>query len=107
MHGTDGWDLVLDQLKDGPDELVTRLGELGGVIGRMHATLASDPVDPGFAPEEPGDEALSLLIATLDEEIERVFLDLPDSEAVAAISGRGQDCRDRLQQMMQIGNGGR
>jgi len=83
------------------------LGELGGVIGRMHATLASDAMDPDFAPEDPGDEALSLLTATIDEEIERVFLDLPDHPSVAPIAGRGQDIRDRLRLMVQIGNGGR
>jgi trehalose synthase-fused probable maltokinase len=107
VHGTDGWDLVLDRIKDAPDELVGQLGELGGVIGRMHATLASDPNDADFLPEDPGDEALSLLTATIDEEIERVFLDLPDRESVAPIAGRGQDVRDRLQLMVQIGNGGR
>ena len=37
-------------------------------------------------------EALSLLTATVDEEIERIFLDLPeDDERVAPIDGRGQD----------------
>lgn len=107
VHGIDGWDLVLDQIKESPDELVERLGELGGVIGRMHATLASDPNDPDFAPEDPPDEAMSLLTATIDEEIERVFLDLPDHPALQEIAGRSQDARDRLQLMVQIGNAGR
>jgi trehalose synthase-fused probable maltokinase len=107
VHGKDGWDLVLDQLATDPDDLVVRLGELGVVIGRMHATLASDATIPEFAPEDPGDEALSLLTATIDEEIERVFLDLPDHPSLAAIAGRGQDIRDRLRLMVQIGNGGR
>ena len=44
----------------------------------MHSVLGSDASDPAFAPEEPSDEALALLTATVDEEIERIFLDLPD-----------------------------
>jgi uncharacterized cupin superfamily protein len=44
----------------------------------MHTVLGSDPSDPDFAPEEPGEESLALLTATIDEEIERVFVELPD-----------------------------
>ena len=43
----------------------------------MHSVLASDSTDPGFGPEEPSAESLGLLTATVDEEIERVFLELP------------------------------
>jgi len=46
----------------------------------MHAVLASDHSDPDFAPEEPAEESVSLLTATIDEQIEQVFLDLPDGE---------------------------
>ncbi|MGH2839834.1 MAG: hypothetical protein ACRDKY_03290, partial [Solirubrobacteraceae bacterium] len=73
-----------------------------------HNTLASDPSDPAFAPEEPGREALSLLTATIDEQIERVFLDLPQGdERVAPIAGRGEEVRDRLQLLSHVGVGGR
>ena len=51
-------------------------------------------------------EALSLLTATVDEQIEREFVELPDSDAVAPIVGRGQDVRERLQFLSHIGAGG-
>ena len=63
---------------------------------RCTTLLASDAGDPAFSPEEPSQEALSLLTATVDEDIERVFLRLPDDERVADIAGRAQDVREKL-----------
>ena len=89
--GRDGWELVLDALAEGRAEAVLDdLEELGRVIGRMHTVLASDSSDPAFAPEEPSPEALALLTATIDEDIERVFRDLP-----ARGAGPGADRRPR------------
>jgi maltokinase len=99
----DGWELALDD----PLGLLGRLPELGTATGRMHSVLASDGEDSAFAPEEPSDEALALLTATIDEQIERVFLDLPDHPALAPIAGRGEEVRDRLQLMSHVGVGGR
>jgi trehalose synthase-fused probable maltokinase len=74
----------------------------------MHAALGSDATDPAFAPEEPSGEGLSLLTATIDEQIERAFLDLPrDSEALAPIAGRGEEVRERLRMLSHLGAGGR
>jgi trehalose synthase-fused probable maltokinase len=105
----DGWDMVLDVLGEGGGEhLMGRLSELGRVTGRMHTVLGSDASDPDFAPEEPGMESLSLLAATIDEDIERVFVDLPhDLEDLEPIMGRAEDVRDRLQLMSHVGVGGR
>jgi maltokinase len=103
----DGWELALDELAARPDAFLERLRALGDVTGRMHTVLGSDSMDPAFAPEEPSTEALSLLTATVDEEIERIFLELPDSDALAPIAGRGQDVRERLQALSHIGAGGR
>lgn len=102
----DGWRLALDALVE-PDEFFARLEELGAVTGRMHAALASDTEDPDFAPEEPSDESVSLLSATIDEQIERVFLELPDEPVLEPLAGRGPDLRDRLQMLSHIGIGGR
>jgi len=100
----EGWQLALDD----PQGLLARIGELGVATARMHNILASDPADPAFAPEEPSAEALSLLTATIDEQIERGFLDLPQGdERVAPIAGRGEEVRDRLQMLSHIGVGGR
>jgi len=43
----------------------------------------------------------------VDEQIERIFVDLPDDERVAPIAGRGQDVRERLHLLSSIGAGGR
>jgi maltokinase len=106
-NARDGWELALDELAADPERFVTRLRDLGAVIGRMHTVLASDPTDPAFAPEEPSDESLALLTATIDEEIERVFLELPDSEAMAPIAGHAAEVRDRLQLLSHVGARGK
>ena len=100
----DGWQLALDD----PQGLLARIPELGVATARMHNILASDASDVAFAPEEPSEEALSLLTATIDEQIERGFLDLPPGdERVAPIAGRGEEVRDRLQMLSHVGVGGR
>jgi maltokinase len=103
----DGWELALDEIISKPDKFLDRLGSLGTVTAEMHNTLASDASDPAFSPEEPSQESMSLLTATVDEDIERVFTRLPDDERVADIAGRGQDVRERLAARAQIGVGGR
>ena len=50
------------------------------MTAELHNALASDAGDPAFAPEEPSSESLSLLTATIDEDIERIFVRLPDDE---------------------------
>jgi maltokinase len=102
-----GWELALDQLASNPDGLLAHLRTLGAVTGDLHTALASDASDPAFAPDEPSNESLALLTATVDEQIERVFVELPDTEAVAPIAGRAQDVRERLQLLSHIGAGGK
>jgi trehalose synthase-fused probable maltokinase len=105
----DGWSLAVDEDGADPDDLIVRLNELGSVTGRMHSVLGSDGSDPAFAPEEPTDESLAIITATVDEEIERIFKNLPedDDSLVATIAGRSQDVRERLGQLSRIGAGGR
>jgi maltokinase len=102
-----GWELALDKVHADPEWFLDQLATLGGVTAHMHNVLASDAGDPAFSPEEPSQEALSLLTATVDEDIERIFLRLPDDERVAPIVGRGQDVRERLAARSHIGVGGR
>jgi predicted trehalose synthase len=103
----DGWELALDELVSDPEGLLERLQGLGEVVGDMHTALGSDASDPAFAPDEPSVESLSILTATVDEQIERVFVELPDIPAVAPLAGRGQDVRERLQFLSHIGAGGK
>src|SRR5215212_166988 len=89
----DGWELVLE--------------ELGEVTGELHTVLGSEASDPAFAPDEPSMESLSILTANVDEQIERVFIELPETPATEPILGRGQDVRERLQLLSHIGAGGK
>jgi maltokinase len=102
-----GWELALDQIRTDPAAFLIELGSLGTVTAELHNALASDASDPAFAPEEPSAEALALLTATIDEDVERAFVRLPDDERVAAIAGRGQDVRERISMRAQVGVGGR
>jgi trehalose synthase-fused probable maltokinase len=103
----DGWELALEEIASNPDGFLDRLRALGEVTGELHAVLGSDSSSPDFAPDQPSQEALSLLTADVDEQIERIFLDLPEIEAVEPIAGRGQDVREKLQALSHIGAGGR
>jgi predicted trehalose synthase len=104
---SDGWDFALDSLAGEPERFLDEVRRLGEVTGAMHAILASDPVDPAFAPEEPSTESLALVVATVDEEIAEVFASLPEEDALAPIAGRGEEVRDRLQLLSQPGPLGR
>jgi trehalose synthase-fused probable maltokinase len=74
----------------------------------MHTTLGSDASDPAFSPEEPSSESLALLTATVDDEIENVFAELSeDDEALAPIASRGEDVRERLRGLAQLGSMGK
>jgi len=104
----DGWELALDEIVDAPERFLDRLRRLGEVTGRMHSVLGSDPSDAAFAPEEPSVESLGLLTATVDEEIGRVFLTLPeDDERIAPILGRGEEVREQLRLLAAAGSIGR
>jgi maltokinase len=103
----DGWELVLDQLGSDPDGLLAEVRALGEVTGELHTVLGSEASDPAFSPDEPSMESLSILTANVDEQIERLFVELPETEATEPILGRGQDVRERLQLLSHIGAGGK
>jgi maltokinase len=103
-----GWELALGEIASAPESFLDRLGRLGEVTAKMHSALGSDPSDPAFAPEEPSVESLGLLTATVDEEIARVFLSLPDEdERLAPIAGRGEEVREQLRLLTHAGATGR
>jgi predicted trehalose synthase len=103
-EGTDGWELARHDLM----AILPRLRRLGEVTAALHTVLASDQGDPAFAAETPSVEMLGLLTATVDEEIERVFLELPqDAEELAPIAGRGEEVREQLRSLTQGGSIGK
>jgi trehalose synthase-fused probable maltokinase len=103
----DGWELALTEVATAADAFLERLGRLGEVTATLHNTLALDAEDPAFSPVEPSSEWLALLTATIDEEIERMFLRLPPDERLAPIGGRGEEVRERLANRNRIGLTGR
>jgi trehalose synthase-fused probable maltokinase len=106
-NGRDGWELALDELAGSPERFISRLRRLGEVTGRMHTVLGSDASDANFCPETPSVESLGLLTATVDEQIEQIFLTLPDDEQVAPIAGRGEEVREQLRTLTQVGSIGK
>ncbi len=104
----DGWVRALDTIGENSEGFLFNLRNLGAITGRMHSILGSDAEDPNFAPEEPSAESLGLLTASIDDEIESIFFELPDGdEAVEPIRGRGEEVRDRLRLLSQAGSSGR
>jgi maltokinase len=104
----DGWERALDAIVAGDEAFLDTLRRLGEVTGRMHSALGSEPADPSFCPEPTSTESLGLLTATVDEEIERVFVSLPDDVAdLDPIRGRGEEVRERLRLLTNIGGTGR
>jgi maltokinase len=107
-EGLDGWELALDEIAVRPEGFLQRLHRLGQVTGEMHTVLGSDASDPAFVPETPSAESLGLLTATVDEEIERVFLLLPeDDERLDPIRGRGEEVREQLRMLAYAGTTGK
>ena len=103
-----GWELALGEIASAPESFLDRLSRLGEVTAQMHTALGADQNDPAFAPEEPSVESLGLLTATVDEEIARVFLSLPeDDERLAPIFGRGEEVREQLRLLTHAGSSGR
>jgi maltokinase len=103
----DGWELALEELGSEPEAFLERVRALGEVTGRLHTALGSAASNPAFAPEEPSSESLALLTATIDEEIERIFLDVPEGESVEPIAGRGEDVREQLRLLTHVGSPGK
>jgi maltokinase len=106
--GRDGWELAVDEISTVPERFLAHFARLGEVTGAMHAVLGSDSSDPVFAPEEPSAESLGLLTAAVDQEIESMFLDLPDDDdVVAPIAGRGEEARERVRLLTNPESSGR
>jgi maltokinase len=107
-NGEDGWELALEEIGSAPERFLARLRRLGEVTGEMHTVLGSDSNDPAFSAETPSVESLGLLTATVDEEIESVFLSLPeDDEQLAPIIGRGEEVREQLRMLTYAGATGK
>jgi maltokinase len=103
-----GWALGMAEGADGPATLLAELRALGSVTGRMHSLLASEATHPLFAREESSDEALALVVAAIDEDIDQTFSTFPaGDERLAPVLSRCQDIRDCVSRLARVGHPGR
>ena len=73
----------------------------------MHTVLASDAERPRRSlPRSRAPRRSRCSSATVDEEIEQIFLDLPDDPALEPIAGRGEEVRERLRLLSHVGAAG-
>jgi maltokinase len=103
----DGWTFALECLGESPEAFHPQARRLGEVTGAMHVVLGSDSTDPAFTPEEASAEALGILTATIDEEIDELFAGLPDREELEPIAGRGEEVREELRLLSRVAAPGR
>jgi maltokinase len=97
-----GWELALASLVAGdPDWLPHRARRLGEVTGAMHSALAAS-AEPHLAPEEASAEASALLVATIDEEVERLATVAPGL-VDTPLGHRVGDIRDLVQELGHTG----
>jgi maltokinase len=105
--GTDGWELALDEIPRDPAAFLDRLEALGVATAKLHSVLSSDAGDPAFSPEESSTELLSLLRATLDEGVERLYAHLPEDPRLEPIRGLEQEIRELISATPQTPGGRR
>ena len=106
--GEDGWERALAAIEAGDEAFLDTLRRLGEVTGKMHSLLGADSSDPNFGADQTSVESLGLLTATVDEEIESIFMDLPDdTPELEPIRGRGEEVRERLRLLTNLGGAGR
>jgi trehalose synthase-fused probable maltokinase len=103
----DGFTLTLDALGSDPASMLPRLRRLGEVTGIMHAILASENVDPHFAPETPGAQSIDLLRASIDEQVTELFSPLGEHPELGDLANRLEEIRDRLRGMEPAGDLGK
>ena len=104
----DGWELALEALALRAGRRVRRAPAAARRGDRRDAHGARlRPADPSFAPEEPSAESLGLLTASVDEEIEELFVSLPDLPELEPILGRGEEVREQLRGLSHAGDVGK
>jgi trehalose synthase-fused probable maltokinase len=96
----DGWSLGLSEVPTSTDTYVERVERLGSVIGAMHKLLASDGADDSFAPEYPTPETAALLGATIEEQIDAAFAQLPEFDGGDRIAAHDGELREVVRALM-------
>ena len=104
----DGWTVCSAALANGRgDDFLPLVSRLGEVTGLLHAALASDASDPDFAPEVPSVEAHGLLTASIEEEIDQAFTAASGIADAQSIVQRADEVRERLSLLSQTSDSGK
>jgi len=102
----DGWTLALSAISADDETFLTRLGELGVATAQMHNTLASDSVDPAFAPEPAPPDITDRLRSGLRQQIDTTFANLPDTALLRALKDCERELRSRTDRLPALEDGG-
>lgn len=84
---TDGWTRAQDLLGGPPGALAGEIARLGAALGRMHAVLACDPLDPDFAPIRKDPIEMEIVVATVDDELRGMFAAHGDDDRLEPLRG--------------------
>ena len=100
----DGWEYALASFAD-PEPFLGHLRRLGEVTGRMHCVLASDGLDPAFAPEPLSGDALAWAAGGAESDARALLASLDPEGPAAAVLARSSEVLDYLRALLAGGGG--
>jgi trehalose synthase-fused probable maltokinase len=103
-NALDGWQYALDSFAD-PSPFLARLRRLGEITGRMHAVLASDTLDPAFAPEPLAGETLAWAAREAEAEARALLAGLTPGGPAEAVRVRATEVLEYLRALLAEGGG--
>jgi maltokinase len=100
----DGWDYALDSFAD-PAPFLASLRRLGEVTGHLHAVLASDGLDPSFAPEPLAGDTLAWAAGEAEADARALLAGLDPGGAAEAVRARATEVLEYLRALLAEGGG--
>jgi len=100
----DGWGYALESFAD-PAAFLSSLHRLGEVTGRMHTVLASDVLDPAFAPEPLAGEVLGWAIQEAEADARALLGGLEPDGPAEAVRARSGEVIEYLRALLDSGGG--
>ncbi|MDX6539059.1 MAG: maltokinase [Gaiellales bacterium] len=100
----DGWECALTSFAD-PGPFLASLTRLGEVTGHMHAVLASDGLDPCFAPEPLAGETLTWAARAAEADARALLGGLAPGGAAEPVRARASEVLEYLRALLAEGGG--
>ncbi|HEY3614001.1 MAG TPA: phosphotransferase [Gaiellales bacterium] len=100
----DGWACALDSFAE-PGPFLASLRRLGEVTGRMHAVLASDTLDPSFAPEPLAGEMLTWAAREAEGDARALLGSLVPGGPAEDVRARASEVLEYLRALLAEGGG--